>query len=297
VYYAQKVQQEKKTKRLAFNQSFDDSYHITNLLKTGDWKITCGHIDSSSLISEVIDIIHDAYELDGAVSDNLCFSYVSTTNSNKRKVVRILQEDKNKYLLKNRKVREDGGADRLLTLADLVLYIHVPKDTEVEEDITCDSSFMMESVHEIGASIRSSMFWIPQSKNIILFMDNAGGHGKDVIKDEYVLILKNKYNVTVEWQVPNSPETNLLDLGFWATLQAIVERLHRLKRMSPDALSRTVRDAFDMMDCSKVNNIYNRWGTVLDLIIRGDGSNDLVERNRGLTKPLDLLPILSMYKM
>lgn len=285
----------KLTKRLAFNQGFADSYHITNLLKNGDWKVTCGSIDSCTLISETIDIIHESYGLDGTVSDSLCFSYESTTNSNKKKIVRILQDDKNKYLLKNRKVREPGGADRLLTLMDLVLYIHVPRGTEVEEDITCDSSFMMESIHEIGSAIRSSMYWIPESTNIILFMDNAGGHGKETIKDEYVLILKSKYKVIVEWQVPNSPETNLLDLGFWATLQAIVERLHRLKRMSTEALSRTVRDAFEMIGSSKVENIYNRWEYVLELIIRGEGRNDLVESNRGLTKSLDVLPIISVY--
>jgi hypothetical protein len=175
-------------------------------------------------------------------------------------------------------------------LTDLHLYVYVPKNTEVEEDITCDSSFMMESIHEIGSSIRASMYWVPQSECITLFMDNAGGHGKESIKDEYVLILKDRYKIIVEWQVPNSPETNLLDLGFWATLQAIVERLHRLKRMDTDALARTVRDAFEQMDSNKVENIYERWEYVLDLIIHGKGRNDFVEKNRGLTKSLDVLP-------
>jgi hypothetical protein len=280
----------KYTKRLAFNQAFDDSYHLTNLLKHGDWKYTCENIDTTSLISEVVDLIHDSYGLDGAVSDSLCFSYNSTTKNDNKKVVRILQDDKNAYLLKDRIVREEGGAERLLTLTDLHLYIHVPKNTEVEEDITCDSSFMMESIHEIGSSIRASMYWVPQSECITLFMDNAGGHGKESIKDEYVLILKDRYKIIVEWQVPNSPETNLLDLGFWATLQAIVERLHRLKRMDTDALARTVRDAFEQMDSNKVENIYERWEYVLDLIIHGKGRNDFVEKNRGLTKSLDVLP-------
>jgi hypothetical protein len=67
------------------------------------------------------------------------------------------------------------------------------------------------------------MYWVPQSVYITLFMDNAGGHRKENIKDQYVLILKEQYKIKVEWQVPNSPKTNLLDLGFWATLQAIVE--------------------------------------------------------------------------
>jgi hypothetical protein len=100
----------------------------------------------------------------------------------------------------------------------------------------------------------------------------------------------NEYKIQVEWQVPNSPETNLLDLGFWATLQAIVERMHRLKRMDTDALARTVHECFDKVEPEKIDRIYNRWEYVLDLIIKGGGTNDLVESNRGLMKSLDTLP-------
>jgi hypothetical protein len=95
--------------------------------------------------------------------------------------------------------------------------------------------------------------------------------------------------------VPNLPKTNLLDLGFWATLQAIVERLHRLRRMDTDALARTFRDAFEQMDTNKVDGIYQRWEYVFDLIIHRKGCNDFVEKNRGLTKSLDVLPNVQVY--
>ena len=45
-------------------------------------------------------------------------------------------------------------------------------------------------------------------------MDNAGGHDKIEVTKAYVEKLEKDYNITVVWQVPHSPETNLLDLGF-----------------------------------------------------------------------------------
>ncbi len=75
-----------------------------------------------------------------------------------------------------------------------------------------------------------------KNETIYIFMDNEGGHGTYSKKEEYVSVLIEKYNIIVVWQVPNSPQTNLLDLGFWATHQALVERLHRLNRMEAGAL-------------------------------------------------------------
>jgi hypothetical protein len=60
----------RKSKRLSYNQYFDDSYHITHLLKTNDWKNTC-FIDNETLTAEVIDDIHYHYALREAISDNL----------------------------------------------------------------------------------------------------------------------------------------------------------------------------------------------------------------------------------
>ena len=121
-------------------------------------------------------------------------------------------------------------------------------------------------------------------------MDNAGGHGKDKVKKEYVQILKDKYNVIVLWQCPNSPETNMLDLGAWMTIQSIVEYLHRGHIRTHDALTASVMNAFDELDCGKLQNIDKRWRKVMDLILLGKGSNEFVEACRGLTKLLADLP-------
>jgi hypothetical protein len=45
---------------------------------------------------------------------------------------------------------------------------------------------MTNSINEIGKSIQNAYHFIPKTEIIYLFMDNAGGHGKNYIKDDYV---------------------------------------------------------------------------------------------------------------
>jgi hypothetical protein len=114
-----------------------------------------------------------------------------------------------------------------------------------------------------------------------------GGHGTNSTKEEYVSVLLEKYNIIIVWQVTNSLETNLLDLGFWATHQALVEQLHRWNRIESGTLSWTVRDAFLLVGESKLKSVFDCWELVLELMIAGKGTNDVVESRRaGMTKSL-----------
>ena len=54
---------------------------------------------------------------------------------------------------------------------------------------------------------------------IYLVMDNTGGHETNESVLEYSVYLEEKYNIVVHHQVPWSPETNMLDLGTWMTVQ------------------------------------------------------------------------------
>ena len=145
------------------------------------------------------------------------------------------------------------------------------------------------------------MHWVPKWNPIHLFMDNAGRHGTNEGKEQYEKILADKYNVILKWQVPQSPETNMLDLGAWMTIQSEVEYLHRHRMMNEDALAASVMQAFDEFDgYTKLEAIAKRWELVLDLIQEGKGGNELVETNRGtLTKTLrgKRLPNSDIYNM
>ena len=103
--------------------------------------------------------------------------------------------------------------------------------------------------------------------------------------------LKDKYNVEIEWQVPNSPETNMLDLGTWLSLQSKVELSHRNKVMNKDVLAATVEKCWNDIDMNEdiLTKVHKRWKLVLELIVQGIGSNNLVEKHRGLKlKLLDM---------
>ena len=112
-------------------------------------------------------------------------------------------------------------------------------------------------------------------------MDNTGGHGTEEAKMEYICILKKDFNIIIEWRAPTLPETNLLDLGVWCAVQHVVEQLHHLRVMSCDSLANSVFEAWEKIDCEKLTNVAARWIKVLHLIIKGAGTNDLVETERG----------------
>lgn len=125
---------------------------------------------------------------------------------------RIELEDSNNLLIGNRCLIDENGIQRSLTISDLSLYVKIPKNTELEQDNTCDSVFMLNSVHKVGRSIQGSIHWVQVDEPIILFMANAGGHGTNIAKEQYASILMEDYKIMVQWQIPNLPKTNLLDL-------------------------------------------------------------------------------------
>ena len=112
-------------------------------------------------------------------------------------------------------------------------------------------------------------------------MDNAGGQGTKEAKEEFEKILFEEFNVIIEWQIANSPETNMLDLGGWMAVQSDVDTLHKFKVMKADALHTTIKNAFFNLSETTLDKIHSRWVKVLDLIIKGHGDNVLVEAFRG----------------
>ena len=76
---------------------------------------------------------------------------------------------------------------------DITLHARVEHGSSIQSDINCGTTFMLNSIHEIC-------------------IDNTGGHGTNKGKEEYDKILYEDYFIILLWQVPNSPETNMLDL-------------------------------------------------------------------------------------
>ena len=113
------------------------------------------------------------------------------------------------------------------------------------------------------------------------FIDNAGGHGTNDAIEQYRELLFRKYKVQLLHQVPNSPETNLLDLGVWRAIQSLVEKLSFCGRHDANVLDKTVQQAWLQFPAATVEKVYQRWLLGLDLIMKDNGGNRLVETHRG----------------
>ena len=290
-----RVSERVTTKRQSYHQHFVPMYEVNHRLKGGEWRsLYTPEVEDS--IQDFLYIIEDTYDLDDDIGRDLvlCYKTLSITKSTgvpKPKLVKltpqhdmpVLGDRKIKYKNKEGLVRE-----RSLNINDLELRVNTKKGRIIERDITCDSSFMMDHMRDIGKSIRDTYSFLPNDHPIYLFMDNAGGHGKTEIKKQYESILKEEFGIIIEWQVPNSPETNMLDLGVWMALQSLVEKLHFGKVMQSDELTKTVMDAFSRISGDILTRVYERWKLTLKLIVSGKGTNEVVEDYRGKEKPLEL---------
>ena len=76
-------------------------------------------------------------------------------------------------------------------------------------------------------------------------------------------------------QIPNSPGTNMLDLGVWRSLQAQTKILGYHKRQDPDAIANTVMQAWK--GWINLEKIYRRWELVLSLIPLDNGGEKYVD--------------------
>jgi len=114
------------------------------------------------------------------------------------------------------------------------------KGDEVEEDVSCNSAYMMGAIDCVGVVIRKSYHWMSSTQSCYLIMDNAGGHGSKEAITNYVALLLNKHYIIVIFQTPRSSYTNILNLGLWMCLQSAVELQHYLQRCNTSALCNTV---------------------------------------------------------
>ena len=291
-------------KRETTHQNISPFYELNNRLKLGDWRKLVP-ADEKIKVSRLLQSIVQEYQIESQISNDLVFTYNDYQISPRAKKI----EKKVKYIKRSSKClvtdrlihfpSNTNSGDRLdtrnLSVLDLTLCVLLPKNRMVQRDVNCGSSFMISTVDEIGKSIRNAYSFLPQHHPIHLFMDNAGGHGKKEIKEKYhVEKLKRDYNVIVVWQIPHSPETNMLDLGVWMGLQSEVEKYHRKRVMHRDVLARSVEVLFcDWIDTPVLNKVHERWKLVLQLIDKGKGTNDLVEKHHGLKRKLfDDLPEL-----
>ena len=139
-----------------------------------------------STVGDVLEQIMTQYDLDEYVSERLILGYETFTDGGMKKWKTLDPSDVIDEL--GMRTNKDG-VQVAVNVRDLILYVQQEVGDEVKEDISCDSTFMLAKIPEIGEALRSTFHWIPRNDVIYLFMDNAGGHGSYDATTRYTSIL------------------------------------------------------------------------------------------------------------
>lgn len=76
----------------------------------------------------------------------------------------------------------------------------------------------------------------------------------------------------------------MLDLGVWVSLQSLVEKIHKRQVMQSNVLSCSVAEAFGQIGSKVLNKVHSHWKLVLQLLISGQGTNEVVKEHHSLKK-------------
>ena len=106
--------------------------------------------------------------------------------------------------------------------------------------------------------LRTSATVTPRTKTAVCI---EARRKKDIERYESGLLDKG---FKVNFQPPNSPDLNVLDLGVWRGLQAEVDKLQRDKRNNPDVLTATCFEAWRKWGDEKQAEHINIWKRMME---------------------------------
>jgi hypothetical protein len=180
-------------------------------------------------------MIVENYCLDDDIANQLEFLYRAIAGyQGKEEIKRYTDTD---FIPSKTRRTDPTSANRVpVKLEDINLQVRYKEGDEIEEDVSCDSEFMLSIMDRVGAALREKFWWVKQSEWIYLVMDNAGGHGTKEAWEKFTNDLATKHKVKIIRQCPRSPETNVLDLGIWLSIQAEVEKKMHMRRATKKLL-------------------------------------------------------------
>jgi hypothetical protein len=266
-----RVAEEKARSRKSVNQNFTDDGALNHDLKVEKVWRQLFEEDEGMTAEMLLDIISEAFDLHD-IRQKLTLraqlesgKWVSMKES----------EDIDAFLFKH--FEEDAS------IGKVELGVEYRKGEKKVEDVSCDSKYMLNVMKEIvGPAIRNAFHWADKDETIYLVMDNAGGHGTDEAIEQYTKYLWEEHKIEIIWQVPRSPETNMLDLGLWRSIQSAVEKVHAFKVYDADALARSAEKAWrNRLQSGVFERVFQRLLKVLKIIEDDNGGNDFVEGQRG----------------
>ncbi|KAF0718363.1 Aste57867_1744 [Aphanomyces stellatus] len=122
-------------------------------------------------------------------------------------------------------------------------------------------------VNKVVPAIKAS--FPSANKRVVLQHDNATPHGS--ITDAVLAsVSKDGWTFVMRQQPPNSPDLNVLDLGFFASIQSL--QYKSMSRTVDDVIRSTLA-AFEHLSYESLENVFLTFQAVLRLVLEHDGDN------------------------
>lgn len=131
--------------------------------------------------------------------------------------------------------------------------------------------------------------WPRGHRRIIIQQDNAKPHtiGGDAIIDE--ALMDSWFDISLVCQPPNSPDFNVLDLGFFNSIQALQ---HQKCPKNIDDLIECTYEAFNKLGENKLNDVFLSLQTAMESAMGCGGGNNykLKHIHKEKLRRLNILP-------
>lgn len=112
--------------------------------------------------------------------------------------------------------------------------------------------------------------WPSKRSPIIIQQDNARPHVTPRDADILAAGKSGGWDIGLQFQPPNSPDLNILDLGFFNSIQAI-QHQHQPKNL--DELIACVSEAFEQLQFEPLDNVFMTMQSVMHEVLKCDGGN------------------------
>ncbi|VFQ79421.1 unnamed protein product [Cuscuta campestris] len=124
-------------------------------------------------------------------------------------------------------------------------------------------------IQQLLPAIRAK--WPGTSKQVIIQQDNAKPH-IDINDLEFVSASKEgDWDIQLQFQPPNSPDLNVLDLGFFRSIDALSDKT---APRSMRELITNVTMSYDQLIAQTLNNVFLTYQEVMSDVLKQKGGND-----------------------
>jgi len=158
-----------------------------------------------------------------------------------------------------------------------------PKGTMITKPVESVNTAVVKKmlVENVLPSIRSKFPRFYKHAPIYIQQDNAGPHSYHYDEELLMECSKEGRDIEIKSQPPNSPDFNVLDLGFFNSIQSLQ---HHSSPKTIGELIECVIGAFNSSDKEKLNNVFLTFQTCMESAMLVAGGNQYKMQRMGKEK-------------